>query len=70
MYGTPVTGSLAQLGGTAPAAGGAPAGHGLIGIRQRALAFGGTITAGPAPGGGWRMRAELPADPQRDGITG
>ncbi|MGD0245869.1 MAG: histidine kinase [Streptosporangiaceae bacterium] len=55
--------------GTAPAASGAPAGQGLVGIRQRALVFGGTVTAGSAPGGGWHMRAELPTGPLRDGIT-
>lgn len=46
--------------GTAEATGGAPAGHGLTGMHQRARVFGGTAVAGPAPGGGWRVRAELP----------
>jgi signal transduction histidine kinase len=49
--------------GTAPAASGAPAGHGLVGMRQRAQVFGGTTTAGPVPGGGWQVHAELPAEP-------
>ncbi|MFI2608763.1 sensor histidine kinase [Kitasatospora sp. NPDC018619] len=35
-------------------------GSGLVGMRDRAAAFGGTITAGPVPGGGFRVRAELP----------
>ncbi|MFD5463576.1 sensor histidine kinase [Kitasatospora sp. NPDC127059] len=35
-------------------------GSGLVGMRERASAFGGTITAGPLPGGGFRVRAELP----------
>ncbi|MEU8919613.1 sensor histidine kinase [Kitasatospora sp. NPDC048545] len=35
-------------------------GSGLVGMRERAGAFGGTITAGPLPGGGFRVRAELP----------
>ncbi|MFE6053576.1 sensor histidine kinase [Kitasatospora sp. NPDC056446] len=35
-------------------------GSGLVGMRERAGAFGGTITAGPVPGGGFRVRAELP----------
>jgi signal transduction histidine kinase len=48
--------------GTARTTSGAPAGHGLIGMRQRARVFGGTTTAGPAPGGGWHVRAELPAE--------
>jgi signal transduction histidine kinase len=49
--------------GTARTASGAPAGHGLVGMRQRAQVFGGTTIAGPAPGGGWQVRAELPAEP-------
>jgi Histidine kinase-, DNA gyrase B-, and HSP90-like ATPase len=49
--------------GTARAASGAQDGHGLVGMRQRARVFGGTTTAGPAPGGGWQVRAELPAEP-------
>ena len=55
--------------GTARTTSGAPAGHGLVGMRQRARVFGGTTTAGPAPGGGWQVRAELPADPSRAELT-
>ena len=47
--------------GTPRAASGISAGHGLVGMRQRALVFGGTTTAGPGPGGGWQVRATLPA---------
>ena len=35
-------------------------GNGLIGMRERALVFGGTLRAGPQPGGGWRVQAVLP----------
>ncbi|MEE1759564.1 sensor histidine kinase [Streptomyces sp. SP18BB07] len=36
------------------------AGHGLIGMRERAALCGGSATAGPRPGGGWRVEAILP----------
>ena len=35
-------------------------GHGLVGMRERVTAAGGTLSAGPGPDGGWRVRAELP----------
>ncbi|MFF0864546.1 sensor histidine kinase [Nonomuraea sp. NPDC003560] len=41
-----------------PSAGGG--GHGLIGMRERAALFEGTLTAAPLPGGGFTVRAELP----------
>ncbi|MFE9369781.1 sensor histidine kinase [Streptomyces sp. NPDC006711] len=37
-------------------------GHGLHGMRERAAAYGGTLTAGPLSGGGWRVRAVLALD--------
>ncbi|MFC4499636.1 MULTISPECIES: sensor histidine kinase [Streptomyces] len=43
--------------GTSPGEG---TGHGLIGMRERAAAIGGTVTAGPDPEGGFRVHAELP----------
>jgi signal transduction histidine kinase len=36
-------------------------GFGLIGMAERATAVGGTFTAGPRPGGGFRVQARLPA---------
>jgi len=36
-------------------------GHGLLGMRERAAAVGGSLQTGPAPGGGFRIEAELPA---------
>jgi len=35
-------------------------GHGIIGMRERAALFGGELTAGPAPGGGFAVRARIP----------
>jgi len=37
-----------------------PAGHGLLGMRERAGAAGGSLRAGNAPGGGFWVQAELP----------
>ena len=43
----------------APANGG---GHGLIGMRERAALYGGTLTTGRQPGGGFFVAAQLPHD--------
>jgi len=40
------------------------AGNGLRGMRERAVALGGTLTVGAAPGGGFRVRAVLPTGEQ------
>lgn len=38
------------------------AGHGLIGMRERAALYGGTLTAGRRPNGGFLVAAQLPRD--------
>ncbi|WP_424809773.1 sensor histidine kinase [Rhodococcus sp. 27YEA15] len=35
-------------------------GHGVIGMRERAAVYGGTVEVGPDSLGGWRVRAHLP----------
>jgi len=39
------------------------AGHGIAGMRQRVGALGGRFSAGPRPGGGFQVRASMPAAP-------
>jgi signal transduction histidine kinase len=52
--------TVANSAGTAPRAG-EGTGHGVIGMRERALSVGGHLDAGPTPGGGWEVRAWLPS---------
>ena len=46
-------GAATSLSGSAP-------GHGLIGMRERVEIYGGELTSGPRPGGGYAVRAVLP----------
>jgi signal transduction histidine kinase len=43
-----------------------PPGHGIIGMRERAHMYGGTLTAGPRPEGGFEVFARLPRRPPED----
>jgi signal transduction histidine kinase len=58
-------GPPAALAGPAgdPVPGPATAGHGLLGMRERAATVGGLVQTGAAPGGGFLVEAVLPAKP-------
>jgi len=43
----------------------AGAGHGLLGMRERAFSVGGSLYTGMAPGGGFLVEAVLPAEPDQ-----
>ncbi|MFJ9154586.1 sensor histidine kinase [Streptomyces sp. NPDC102270] len=55
---------------TGPAAQSGPPneeGHGLVGMRERAALYGGTVSAGPAAGAGWNVEAVLDLTPGSGG---
>ncbi|WP_435736734.1 histidine kinase [Cellulosimicrobium sp. PMB13] len=53
-------GAAAAPPGAAP---GRSGGYGLLGMRERAALFGGSVTVGPRPGGGFRVLLTLPVPP-------
>ncbi|EME19086.1 sensor histidine kinase [Rhodococcus triatomae] len=60
-----VVNSAARVGQGAARAGHADtaSGHGITGMRDRVASIGGTLLAGPRPGGGFEVRARIPSVP-------
>jgi signal transduction histidine kinase len=54
----------------ATGSGGAPVGHGLVGMRERVTVLGGQLRVGPEPGGGFAVRARLPLESRLAGDGG
>jgi signal transduction histidine kinase len=44
----------------------APPGHGIVGMRERAVMLGGTVAAGPTSDGGYLLEAVLPLEPDHE----
>ncbi len=44
-------------------------GHGLIGMRERATLYGGSLQAGPQPGGGYLVEARFPKNAHLQGVS-
>ena len=45
------------------------AGQGVVGMRERATMLSGTLAVGPRPGGGYRVRAEIPGPARQEAPT-
>ncbi|MGW4804786.1 sensor histidine kinase [Kitasatospora sp. NPDC004272] len=63
-------GGAANVPAARPAARGPRGGRGLTGLRERVGMLGGELVAGPRPGGGFEVRAMIPAGPAGDGGAG
>ncbi|MFE7798148.1 sensor histidine kinase [Nocardia sp. NPDC057440] len=64
--GVDVHSSVVNAPGAVPAKQGDNGGHGIAGMRARALAVGGEVTAGARSDGGFEVRARLPLGPAAD----
>ncbi|MEW2484941.1 sensor histidine kinase [Streptomyces sp. NPDC048411] len=53
--------------GRRPAGGELPGGYGLLGMRERAMMYGGSFAAGPRPDGGFAVSVRLPVEGERQG---
>jgi signal transduction histidine kinase len=51
--------------GRGTCSGGSGRGYGLVGVGERVKVFGGQLTTGPAPGGGFLLRATMPVNGRR-----
>ncbi|GHS85837.1 hypothetical protein AGMMS50218_04360 [Actinomycetota bacterium] len=63
--GTTLSATIADNGRPAVQIAGAAGGNGIRGMHERATALGGTLSAGPAPDGGWTVQAVLPGTGHR-----
>jgi signal transduction histidine kinase len=55
--------------GRGPRPGTRTVGHGLLGMRERISLYGGTLRAGPRPGGGFRVFARIPLEGEQGNET-